>query len=73
MWRFRRKYAPYTKGIKFLTIFNALQVVANQTIYLLTTDLTTRQLIGISRDSIEEVYRGPQTTPKVLARRSNAM
>lgn len=67
------KYSPYTNGNKFLTILQALESVTTRNISLLTTNVSTWQLVGISRDTMKEVLKSLQIQPKVLTRKSNAM
>lgn len=45
----------------------------NQNTSLLTTDLVTRRLIGVSRETMAERLKSLQILPKVLARRTNPM
>lgn len=47
------KYESFTKGNEYLTIPEALDVVATRTISLMTTDVKTRKLTGVSRETIE--------------------
>lgn len=51
------KYSPYTNGNKFLTILQALESVTTRNISLLTTNVSTWQLVGISRDTMKEVLK----------------
>lgn len=69
----QKKYVPYTNRNELMTIPEALEAVATLTIYLLTTDLTTRQLIDVSRDTMEEALKGLQIQATVHARHPNAM
>lgn len=50
-----------------------MEAVASRTISLLTIDLKTRKLIGISREIMEESQNSLNFSTKMLARRSNAM
>lgn len=51
----------------------APEAVTTRTISLLTTDVNTRQLIPVSRNTIEEALKNLQIPPKVLAKRYNVM
>lgn len=61
------------KENEFLTIEEAFMAVKKKTVSLLTSDIKSRKLIGVSRETMEEVLKVLQISPKVLARRSNAM
>lgn len=74
MWPvLQEKHALKTKVNEFLTIFEALEAVTTKTIFLLTIDVTTRQLFGDSRDIIEETLKSLHIQPEVLARSFIAM
>lgn len=47
-------FCDYISNNELLTILSALEVVATKTIYLLSTDVKTRKLVGVSRETIEE-------------------
>lgn len=40
---------------------------------MLTTDMKTRKLIGVSRHTMEEAQKSLKIGPKMLAKQSNAM
>lgn len=66
-------YEEFIKGNKFLTIPEALNTVNTRTTSLLTTDVNSWKLIGVSRETMDEALRTVNVAPRVLARRSNAM
>lgn len=51
----------------------ALVAVTTRTISLLTTDVKTKKLIGVSMEILEETLKSLNIAIKVLAKRSNAM
>lgn len=53
----RTKYEEFIKGNEFLTIPEVLNAVNTQTISLLTTNMNSRKLIGVSRETTEEVLK----------------
>lgn len=61
----REEYRDFIKGNKLLTILEALNVVTTMTISLLTTDVKTCKLVGISREAIEEAFKS-LTRPNVM-------
>lgn len=63
--RMREEYRDFIKGNKLLTILEALNVVTTMTISLLTTDVKTCKLVGISREAIEEAFKS-LTRPNVM-------
>lgn len=65
----QEKYAEYTRGNEFITIPEALNAVHTRTISLLTTNVKSRKLIGVIRESIEKALK----SHKILARGSNAL
>lgn len=67
------KYKHFTKGNKFVTISEALDIVATKTISLLTTDVKTLKLIGITRERMEAGLKNMNIKPKMLAKRSYAI
>lgn len=69
----RTKYEKYIKGNKFLTIPNTWDTINTRIIFMLTTDIKSWKLIGVSRKTMEETSKNLSIAPKVLARRSNAM
>lgn len=80
----RRKYAAYYvaqrekfqvsfNGDKFLTIHEALEAVNARIASLLITDVTTRGLIGVSGEKLEESLKILKSHPKLSTRRTNAM
>lgn len=69
----RVKYEKYLHGNEFLTIPEVLEAVNAEVISLLTTDVKSRQLIGVSRENMKEVLKSLKIMPKMLARSSNSM
>lgn len=69
----RVKYEKYIKGNEFVTIPEALYAINTRTISLLTTDIKSRKLIGVSREAMEEAAKSLRIAPKILARRINAL
>lgn len=67
------EYRDYIKGNELLTIVEVLNAVTTRTISLLTSDVKTRKLIGVSREAVEEALKYLQIVPKILAKRSNVM
>lgn len=61
------------RGNEFLTIPEALDAVNTRTISLLTTDVKSRKLIWVSRETMDETLKGLKIDPKILDRRSNAL
>lgn len=57
---------------EFLTIPDVLSTVNTRTISLLTTNVKSRKLSGISRKTTKEDLKSLKIIPKVWARRSNA-
>lgn len=53
--------------------FPVLEVMSYRTISLLTTDVKTRRLLGISRQIMEEALKSLNASPKILVRQSNTM
>lgn len=51
---------------EFLNIPEALDAVSTRTISLLTSDMKTRKLIGVSRESMEEALKALNISLKVL-------
>lgn len=56
-----------------LTIPEALNTSISKPISLLTTDVKTHKLIGVSREVMEKALKCLKTAPKILAKLSNAM
>lgn len=50
-----------------------LHAVKARIICLLTSDIKSWKLIGVSRETLEEALKSLNIAPKVLARRSNTM
>lgn len=69
----QERYASCTNGNELLTIPEALEAVTIRTISLLTTDVTTHCLLGVSRDTMEAPLKGLQIQIKMLAKRSKAI
>lgn len=55
--RMREEYRDFINGNKLLTILEALNAVTTMTISLLTTDVKTCKLVGVSREAIEEAFK----------------
>lgn len=64
----RKKYEEFTKGNEILTIKEAFD-----TINIKTADIKSRNLIGVSRETMEEALKSLNITPKILARRTRAL
>lgn len=56
-----------------LTVSSAQEAVATKTISLLTTDVKTRKLVGVSRETIEEALTSLNIGASVLTKQSNTM
>lgn len=69
--RIQHEYEDSMKGNKFLNIPEALNVVMTRTISLLTMDVKTYELIGVSREVIEEALKSFKIALKILAKWSN--
>lgn len=69
----QEKYASCNKGNEFHRIPEALEAVTTRTISLLTTDVKTQRINGVSRDTMEEAHKSLQIQPKVLAKVSAAL
>lgn len=67
------KYEQYTKGNELLTIQEALNEVNIRIISLLTSDIKSENLIGVSRENMEESLKALNITPCILIRRSRAL
>lgn len=65
----RAKYEQYPQENEFLTIPEALKAVNAKIISLVTSDVKTRRLIGVSRDTMEETLKSLKITPRILARK----
>lgn len=66
----RSTFEESFKANKFVTIAEALEAVNSRIVSLLTSDVKSCKLIGISRKTMEDVLK---INPKVLARRMNAI
>lgn len=71
--KYGKKYQNFISGNELLTIHSASEAITKRTIFLLTFDLKTRKLVGVSRGGMKEVVKCPNFRMKVLTRRSNAM
>lgn len=71
--KLKDKYEKFINGNEFFTIPKALNAVNIHTISLLTANVKSQKLIGVSRETMEEVLKSFSIAPKVLARRLNAM
>lgn len=69
----REKYEKYLNGNEFLTIPEALDSLNARIISLLTSDVKSWKLIGVSRETMEEILKSLNIALKVLARRSSAI
>lgn len=63
------KYNEYLRSDEFLTITEALDAVNSKTISLLTTDVRTRRLIFVSRETMEEDQKNLKIEAELLSRR----
>lgn len=61
------KFEHYISGNELLEVRNT------KTIFLLTTDVKTHNLIGVNRETMEGAIKSLNIGAKVLTRRSNAM
>lgn len=61
----REKCQDYISGNALLTIHSVLEATSRRTISLLTSDVNTRKLLGVSREAMEEVLKGPQNYAEV--------
>lgn len=69
----KTKYEEYVMGTDFITIPEALNAVMTRKISLLTSEVKSRKLIGVSREMMEEALKTLNVAPRMLARRSNAL
>lgn len=67
------KYKESIAENELLNIPSVFDAVSHRMISLLTLDVKTRRLIGVSREIIEEVLKSLSISPKIWARNSNAM
>lgn len=58
----KERYEEFTRGNEFLKISKAIDAVKTRNISLLTTDIGTLRLIGVSRETIEEVLKSKNRT-----------
>lgn len=65
-----KKFEDSFNGNEFLTI---KEVIKPRTLSMLTSDVKTHKLIGVSRECMEEALKVLNIHPKILARRSNAL
>lgn len=61
--RMKDEYRDYIMGKQLLMIAEGLNAVTTRTISLLTSDVKTRKLIGVSRENIEEALKYLQIVP----------
>lgn len=66
-------FCDYISDNVLLTILSALEAVATKNISLLTTDVKTRNLVGVSRETIEDALTSLNIDASVLTKQSNAM
>lgn len=71
--RITKKYEEYTNGNELLTIQEAFDAVNTRTISLLTTDVKSRNLISVCRETMEEALKSLKTKTRILARWSRVM
>lgn len=69
----REKIEETFEGNKFLTFPEALEAVNTRIVSLQTNDVKSRELIGVSKETMEEALKTLNISPKVLARRTSAM
>lgn len=69
----RKKYEQFTNGTDLLTIQEAFDSVNVRIISLLTADIKSRSLTGVSRETMEEALKSLNITAKILARRTRAL
>lgn len=67
----RGKFEEPFKGNEFLTLPEALEAMKTCIVFLLNTK--TRKLTGASRENLEEPLKTVNISPKVLAKRTNAV
>ena len=68
--RDKAKYAQYFKGNKILPISELVEAVQPKTIYFIVTDLKTRRLAGIKKDTFEELLKAAGIPAKYFCRSS---
>lgn len=68
-----KEYRECIKDNELFTIPEALNAIASNTIFHLTSDIKTRKLIGVSREAIEETLKCLKIVSKILAKRSYAI
>ena len=68
----RGKYSQYFQGNKILPIFELVQEVQPKTISFVVTDLKTRKLAGLRKDTFEEILKSAGIPAKYYCRRSFA-
>lgn len=61
----QKNYSKYTKGNEFLSNDEALGAVTTRTISFQTTNIKTRTLMDVNKESIEEELKILQTGPKI--------
>lgn len=54
---------------ELLTILWALDAVVTRTVALMATDVKTRKLVGINRETVEECLKSFQIAAKVLSKK----
>lgn len=59
------KYDDYIKGNELLTIPEAIDAVKSRMISLLTTNMGTQRVIGVSRERMEEALKSLQIGPNM--------
>lgn len=69
----REKIEETFEGNKFLTIPEALEAANTRKVLLQTTDVKSRKLIWVSKETMEEPLKTLNISPKLLARRTTAM
>lgn len=62
-------YKKFISGNELLAVLSVLEAINTRTIFLQTTDMKSKKLIGVSREALKSLNVGA----KVFARRYNAM
>lgn len=69
----RGNFEDSFKGNEFLTLTQSLEDINTRIVSLLTSYVKTRKLIGVRNENMEETLKTLRISPKVLARRTNAL
>ena len=70
--RDRAKYAQYFQGNRILPIPELIKKVENKTLSFIITDIKTRRLAGIRKETLEELLRAAGIPAKYFCKRSFA-